>query len=129
MDSRHAPHEVRSLLINSCTSLSPCLVRSLLVRKQLVDVVLDIRCHSSLCLFLHDLFQGVVLNLFCEIAVLEVIVVHTDSSFHRRYEVFWWTLFKRFCLLIVEGCVPQFLVIMTELLSYLFGVDQGLTFL
>lgn len=92
-------------------------------------MVLNVRCHCSLGLFLHDLFQSVILNVSMEIAVLEVIIVHTDSSFHRRYEEFWWALLKRFCLIIVEGCVPQFLVIVAEFLSNLLGVDKGLAFL
>ena len=86
-------------------------------------MVLDIGCHGSLRLFLHDLFQGMVLNFSLEVAVLEVIIVHTDSSFHRRYEEFWWTVIKRFCFLVVESCVSQFLVIMTIFLRNLLGVD------
>ena len=124
MDIWHAPHEVAGLFVDPSTCLFPSVVRSLSrERKELVDVFLNVRCHCSLSLFLHYLFQSMVCNLSLKIAVLEVIIVHADGSFHWRYEVFGWTRLKWFCLIIVEGFISLFLVIMIEFLRDLLGID------
>lgn len=124
-----APHEVAGLFIDPGTCLSSCFVGSLLISEKLLYVVLHVRCHCDFGILLHDLFQGVILNLALDITVLIIIIVHADCCLHWRYEIFWWALLKWFSLIIVQCCVPQFFVIVMKFLRNLFGVDQSLAFL